>query len=128
MNMEGVMSNCNCASTRHHSPTDLLSNPHAIRKDLASPGAAAFAFDESTTHALVSVCVQTTASNGRICVPFPVMGSLCFSPSVRIPDGAVQVCMSTCGFSFGPMPFNGVTAVVSVNGNELWSGTIWGSC
>lgn len=128
MNMEDIMSNCNCGSAHPHSPRALLSHPHAIREDLAAPGAAAFAFDDRTTHAMVSACVQATASSGRICVNFPVIGNICFSPPVSIPDGAVQVCMSTCGFRFGVPPFNGVTASVSVNGTELWSGTIWGSC
>lgn len=121
------MSKCNCNESQI-SANALLSNPDALREDLAVYENGSMAFDENTTHALVSICVNATASNGRICFNFPLVGNVCFNPPVTIPNGTVQVCASTCGFRIGVPPFKGIKANVIVNGNTLWSGTIWGSC
>jgi hypothetical protein len=124
--MEKFMSNSN--NENENCPSALLSNPDAQREDLVASEHAGLVFDENTTHALVSVCVSATASNGKICVKFPVVGNICFSPPVKIPNGAVKVCMSTCGFKITPPFFKGIKATVQVNGVNVWSGTIWGSC
>lgn len=89
----------------------------------------AFEFHPSTLAAQVAACVSAKYENGQICVNFPIVGSICFSVGLPIPNGtSVKVCMETCGFRFGIPPFDGIKASVYANDVALWTGVIWGSC
>jgi hypothetical protein len=86
-------------------------------------------FHPSTLAARISACVSTKYENGRICVEFPIVGSICFSLGLPIPHGTtVKVCMETCGFRIGVPPFNGIRASIYANDIALWTGVIWGTC
>ena len=79
--------------------------------------------------AQVSACLSADYKDGQICISFPIVGSICFSVSLPIPDGStVTVCAETCGFRLKIPPFKGVKATVSFNGQALWTGVIWESC
>jgi len=120
------MSNCNCNCRCKGGGADKV-------RDLTAPGGAtaggALPFHSSTLAAQIAACVSAAYDGQRICVNFPFVGDICFSVSLPIPAGSsVKVCMETCGFRFGVPPFDGIKASVYVNGADLWTGVIWGSC
>jgi hypothetical protein len=119
------MSEQKCTSCNQDAVPDLTKVQSAVHENQAQ----ALQFHPSTLAAKISACVSATYDNGKICVNFPVIGSICFSVSLPIPSGtSVKVCMETCGFKFGFPPFNGIKASVYVGDQNLWTGTIWGSC
>lgn len=119
------MSDCNCSNHVR----DLTKVQGAALLNAEATASQGFTFHESTLAAQISACVSATYNNGQICVNFPIVGSICFSVSLPIPNGSsVKVCMETCGFRIGIPPFKGIKATVYFNDNPLWSGTIWGSC
>lgn len=112
--------------TNNAAVPDLTKTNNAL---VESNQASVLEFHPSTLAAQISACVEASYDNGKICVHFPVIGSICFSVSLPIPSGtSVKVCMQTCCFKFGVPPFKGVKATVYADGNQLWSGTIWGTC
>ena len=75
----------------------------------------------------LSVCVGASYNPGthQICFSIPIYGNACITSPIPIPvGGELKVCAETCG-SFIP---TGVRASAYLNGNRIWSGTIFGSC
>jgi hypothetical protein len=71
-------------------------------------------------------CVSaSTAPNNQICFSAPIVGQYCITSPVPIPPGAqLKACGETCG-SWIP---TGVKVSIYLNGNVIWTGTVWGSC
>jgi hypothetical protein len=75
----------------------------------------------------LNVCVGASynPSTNQICFSIPIYGNACITSPISIPvGGELKACASTCG-SFIP---TGVQATIYLNGNSIWSGTIFGSC
>lgn len=75
----------------------------------------------------LSVCVggSYNPSTNQICFTIPIYGDLCVTSPVPIPiGGSIKVCAETCG-SFIP---TGLKATIYLNGNVLFSTTVFGFC
>lgn len=75
----------------------------------------------------LSVCVggSYNPSTNQICFTIPIYGDYCVTSPVQIPvGGSIKVCAETCG-SFIP---TGLKATIYLNGNVLFSTTLFGFC
>lgn len=118
------MSDCTCKEPNEISSSEHVPDYSAVGFGVTASSAPKL---EGVLALRMSVCVGASynQATNKICFTIPVYGDYCLNSPISIPvSGQLKVCAETCG-RFIP---TGLKATVYLNGDVLFTTTLFGFC